>query len=74
MNVTMDVVCELASEIVERQWDNDNHPKPHSYIAENGDELYIEEVQDEFNHVLDLVDRILNSEERGKNIELEQVK
>jgi len=62
MNVTMDVVCELTSEIVERQWNSENYPKPHSYTAENGDLRYIEEVQDEFNSVLDLVDTILNPE------------
>ena len=60
--VEMDVLCELASAIVERQWYK-NHNKDHSYTAENGDIMYIEEVQDEFTKVLDLVDEILNPEE-----------
>lgn len=50
----MDVMCELASELVERRFVN------HSYIAENGDVRYTEKVQDEFNEVLDILDGILN--------------
>lgn len=62
--IEMDVLCELASEIVERQWNKEhNWSGEHSYIAENGDTMYIEEVQDEFNKVLDLCDEVLNGEE-----------
>lgn len=60
--VGMDVLCELASTIVERQWNKEHYPKEHSYVDEQGDIRYIEEVQDEFNVVLDIVDDILNPE------------
>lgn len=61
--VEMDVLCELASEIVERQWNKDHQwSGEHSYIDEAGDLKYIEEVQDEFNKVLDLCDEVLNGD------------
>lgn len=58
--IDMSYKSELASAIVERQW-NKTHweNEPHSYTAENGDIHYIEEVQDEFNDILDLIDEIL---------------
>lgn len=62
--VGMDVLCELASAIVERQWEKVNYPKPHSIRESNGDIRYIDEVQDEFNEVLDMVETILNGEEQ----------
>jgi len=60
--ITTEVLCELASAIVERQFYKDNafNSLEHSYEAENGDIHYIDEVQDEFNEVLDLLDEILN--------------
>lgn len=63
--VDMDVMSELASEIVERQWHKENwniSGVDHSFTDENGDTRYIEEVQDEFNSVLDIIDDILNPE------------
>ena len=60
--ITTDILCELASAIVERQFYKDNafNDLEHSYKADNGDIMYKEEVQDEFNEVLDLIDNILN--------------
>ena len=64
MIVTTDILCELASSIVERQWYKTHwESENHSYEADNGDIMYKEEVQDEFNEVLDLIDNILNSDE-----------
>lgn len=61
--VPMDVVCELASAIVERQFFIDSKTgDEHSFVDENGDTRYIESVQDEFNVVLDIIDEILNPE------------
>lgn len=59
----MDTLCELTSAIVERQWSIDHPHTPHSYIADNGDMMYIGEVQDEFNEVLGILERILNTNE-----------
>lgn len=61
--IGMDVKCEIASAIVERQW-NKTHweSEPHSIESENGDIRYIEEVQDEFNNILDIIDEILGDE------------
>lgn len=62
--VGMDVVSELASAIVERQWNRTHHSnEPHTVVEENGDWRYVEEAQDEFNSVLDLIDEILNPEQ-----------
>ena len=60
--VTTDILCELASAIVERQFYKDNafNNLEHSYKADNGDIHYIDEVQDEFNEVLDLIDELVN--------------
>lgn len=58
--IPMDVLVDMASAIVERQWDKDNYPVPHTYMEENGDYRYREEVQDEFNEVLDILDKIAN--------------
>ena len=60
--ISTDILCELASSIVERQFYKDNafNDLEHSYEADNGDIMYKEEVQDEFNEVLDLVESILN--------------
>lgn len=58
--VDMDTICEIASEIVERQWRKDHPDTDHSFTDTNGDIRYIEAVQDEFNTVLDIVDDILN--------------
>ena len=58
----MDVMSEIASEIVERQWNKNHYPHPHTVEQENGDWRYIEEVQDEFNAVLDIIDNIANPE------------
>jgi len=59
--VETDVLCELASAIVERQWYKTHwESENHSYEAENGDIHYIDEVQDEFNEVLDLIEGVLN--------------
>ena len=38
---------------------------PHSYIADNGELTYRDEVQQEFIEVLDLIEEILNGEELG---------
>lgn len=61
--VDMEVVSELASAIVERQFFI-NHPYSHhhSYIDENGDYGYVEEVQEEFSAVYGILDGILNPE------------
>lgn len=61
--IEMDIMCELASAIVERQWDKENHFENHSYEAPNGDLRYHEDVQDEFNQVLDIIDTIVNGED-----------
>ena len=63
ITVEMDTVCELTSEIVERQWNKEHYPTPHTVKQANGDWRYIEEVQDEFILVMDLIDEILNPEE-----------
>ena len=62
--IDMDVMCELASAIVERQYykDHEYGRYQHSFVDKNGDIRYVEEVQDEFNKVLDLLDDILNPE------------
>jgi hypothetical protein len=59
-NVPQYKLVEMASAIVERQWDKENYPVPHTYQAENGDFQYREEVQDEFLEVLDILDEIAN--------------
>lgn len=62
-NVEMDVLCEMASAIVERQFFIDSKTgEEHSFTDENGDIRYIESVQDEFNVVLDILDEIANPE------------
>jgi hypothetical protein len=59
--VTTDILSELASAIVEREWYKTHwESDTPDYEAENGDIHYIDEVQDEFNEVLDLLDEILN--------------
>ena len=57
--ISTDILCELASAIVERQWYK-THLNNHSYVEDNGDIHYIDEVQDEFNEVLDLIEGVLN--------------
>jgi len=59
--VDMEMMCELASAIVERQW-HKNNLSDHSFTASNGDVVYKEEVQDEFGEVLDIIDDILNGD------------
>jgi len=59
--VDMEMMCELASAIVERQWYKNNLSDP-SFTASNGDIVYKEEVQDEFGKVLDIIDDILNGD------------
>lgn len=62
----MDVLCELASEIVERQWHKENWDVSgvdHSFVDSSGNLTYIEEVQREFEEVLDLLETILNKED-----------
>ena len=63
--VDMEMMCELASAIVERQFYKDNafNSLEHSFTASNGDIVYTEEVQDEFGEVLDIIDNILNGDE-----------
>jgi len=57
-------LADLASEIVERQWHKQNpQGKAHSFYDTNGDLRYREEVQDEFNEILDILDEYINSEE-----------
>ena len=62
--ITTEVLCELASAIVERQFYKDNafNSLEHSFTASNGDIVYTEEVQDEFGEVLDLIEEILNGD------------
>lgn len=62
--VDMDVMSELASAIVERQFnkDNANNNNSHSFFDDNGDWVYYDEVQDEFNSVLEIIDSTLNPE------------
>ena len=63
-NVGMDVLSELASAIVERQWNKTHwNNEPHTIQEKNGDYRYVEEAQDEFNEVLGLVEETLNGEE-----------
>ncbi len=57
--VETEVLSELASAIVEREWYK-THSTNHSFTASNGDLVYKQEVQDEFCEVLDLIDNILN--------------
>lgn len=62
--VPMDVMCELASAIVERDWAKTHwESEPHSTENEHGDVQYVEEAQAEFNEVLDLIDEIVNPKE-----------
>jgi len=64
----MEMMCELASAIVEREWYKTHwESDTPDYEDEQGDIHYIDEVQDEFNEVLDIIDDILNL----YNIELE---
>lgn len=64
----MDVMVEIASAIVERQFYIDNEGNSsssddeHTFTDTNGDIRYIEPVQDEFNKVLDIIDSIANPE------------
>lgn len=58
--VELDVLCDMASAIVEREWDK-THEEPHTIEESNGDVHYIDEVQDEFNQVLDILDDICNN-------------
>ncbi len=58
----MDVMCELASELVERQWNKEHYPTPHTVKQSNGDWRYIDEVQDDFNEVLGTIEDILKEE------------
>lgn len=60
--VEMDLLCELASELVERAHYKKHFSKQHSFKDLNGDIRYIDEVQDEFNIVLDILDEYLNGE------------
>ena len=67
INVGMDVVSDLASELVDYIWYSHVHkgeltPPDHSFTAENGDITYVDEAQDIFNTVLDIVDDELNPE------------
>lgn len=60
--VSMDIMCELASDITEYIW-YQNKPdrlEHHSYEAPNGDIMYTDEAQDIFNQVLDIIDDNLN--------------
>ena len=71
--ISTDILCDLASAIVERQHEKDNREMSeklgytlhHSYTADNGDIIYREEVQQEFIEVLDLIDEIVNGGELG---------
>lgn len=61
----MDQLSELASEIVERHWNKlYNFTRGHSFYDTNGDLRYVEEAQDEFNKVLDLLDEHINGEDK----------
>lgn len=61
--VEHDVVCELASAIVERQFHKDKGFRAiHSYVDETGALVYKPEVEKEFNSMVDLIDEILNPE------------
>lgn len=68
-HVEMDVMCELASEITEYIWDGIIHKNkptnenPHTVEHDNGDIHYVEEAQNIFNSVLDMVDSTLNPED-----------
>lgn len=60
----MDQKCELASELVDYIWycvinKNKVMFNDHSYTDKNGDIKYIDEVQDIFNAILDIVDHQL---------------
>ena len=60
MIVTTDILCELTSAIVDREWYKTHSSSP-MVEEENGDFRYKEEVQDEFNKMLDIIDTILNT-------------
>ena len=58
--LSMDIVCELASELTDYIW-NIEHPwSLHSEENDNGDLVYKEEAQDIFCKVLDIIDRTVN--------------
>ena len=58
-NVEMDMMAELASAIVERQW-HKKHTTDHSVTTKDGDIHYIPSVEKEFCEVLDVIDNVLN--------------
>jgi hypothetical protein len=62
--IITEILCELASAIVERQFYKDNvlNGLDHSFTDSNGDIRYIDEVQDEFNQILDIIEEILNGD------------
>jgi hypothetical protein len=60
--VGIDTMSEIASAIVERRFYKTHTTGNHSFTDTNGDIRYIEEVQDDFNTVLDIIDSILNPE------------
>lgn len=63
--VEMDMMCELASDIVEYivTYHTDIPLAELEVTEENGDLRYSDRVQDIFNEVLDIVDEDLNGEE-----------
>lgn len=61
----MDVMCEMASDIVNYIWFTVLHHADHydhTIEDENGDFVYREEAQDIFNAVLDHIDNVANPE------------
>lgn len=57
--VEMDVMCELASEIVESYWYQKYHKDDHSFML-NDELAYKPEAKADFNRVLDIIDDVLN--------------
>ena len=58
--ISTDILCELTSAIVDREWYKTHSSSP-MVEEDNGDFRYKEEVQDEFNKMLDIIDTILNT-------------
>jgi len=57
--MSSDVKAELASEILDYIW-NKNHweNETHSFIDEKGDVTYIEEAQNMYNDIYDIIDEV----------------
>lgn len=62
--IQADQLAELASTLFERDWNKTHVYGSHTVLANNGDWIYTDEAQDEFNAIYDLLDEYINAEEK----------